>query len=117
VHPAAGAGLPEHAIAGAAAAAGVGVLAENTAGGPALKAAGPAVFSRSGILTVAAGKSSGTVTGVALSAASLVLATVQQNLSGVYVRCAVPNVAGSSFTINLSKAVTASAKVAWFVVN
>jgi hypothetical protein len=101
----------------ATAAAGVGVLAENTAGGTALKAAGPAVFSRSGILTVAAGKSSGTVTGVALSAASLVLATLQQNLSGVYVRSAVPNVPGSSFTVHLSKAVTASAAVAWFVVN
>jgi hypothetical protein len=57
------------------------------------------------------------VTGVALTAASLVLATLQQNLSGVYVRSAVPNVAGSSFTINLSKAPSASAKVAWFVVN
>ena len=45
------------------------------------------------------------------------LATVQQNLSGVYVRAAVPNIAGSSFTVNLSKAVTASAQVAWFVVN
>jgi hypothetical protein len=88
-----------------------------SAGGPALKAAGPAVFSRSGILTVAAGKSSGTVTGVALSAASLVLATVQQNLSGVYVRGAVPNTAGSSFTLYLSKAPSAGAKVAWFVVN
>jgi hypothetical protein len=79
--------------------------------------AGTTTFSRSGLLTVAAGKSSGTVTGVALTAASLVLATLQQNLSGVYVRSAVPNVAGSSFTINLSKAPSASAKVAWFVVN
>ena len=66
---------------------------------------------------MAAGSSSGTVTGVALGAASLVLATLQQNLSGVYVRSAVPNVPGSSFTIHLSKAVSASAKVAWFVVN
>jgi len=79
--------------------------------------AGIAAFSRSGTLTVAAGSSSGTVTGVALGAASLVLATLQQNLSGVYVRSAVPNVPGSSFTIHLSKAVSASAKVAWFVVN
>jgi hypothetical protein len=36
---------------------------------------------------------------------------------GIYVRSAVPNVAGSSFTVNLSKAVTASATVAWFIVN
>ena len=101
----------------ATAAGGAGVLAENTGGGTALRVAGPAVFSRSGVLTIAAGKSSGTVTGVALTAASLVLATVQQNLPGVYVRAAVPNVTGSSVTINLSKAPTASAKVAWFIVN
>jgi hypothetical protein len=95
----------------------VGVLAENTGGGTALKVSGPAAFSRSGALTVAAGKSSATQTGVALTAASLVLAVVQQNLSGVYVRAAVPNTTGSSFTVYLSKAPTASAKVAWFVVN
>ena len=47
----------------ATAATGVGVLAGNFAGGTAFEATGPAVFSRSGILTVAAGKSSGTVTG------------------------------------------------------
>jgi hypothetical protein len=59
----------------------------------------------------------GTVTGVALTAASLVLATLQQNLSGVYVRSAVPDIPASSFTVHLSKAVTTGAKVAWFVVN
>ena len=95
-------------------AAGTGVLA---AGKTALKVKGPAVFSRSGILTVAAGSSSATKTGVALSSASLVLATLQQDRAGVWVRSAVPNVAASSFTIHLSKAVSARAKVAWFVVN
>jgi hypothetical protein len=94
-----------------------GVLAENTASGTALQVSGPAAFSRSGALTVPAGKSSATQTGVALTSASLVLATLQQNLSGVYVRAAVPNTAGSSFTVYLSKAPTASTKVAWFVVN
>ncbi len=64
---------------------------------------------------LAAGKSTATQTGVALSAASLVLATLQQDRSGVYVRSAVPNVAASSFTVHLSKAVTASTSVAWFV--
>jgi hypothetical protein len=98
-------------------AAGVGVRAENTAGGAALQATGPAVFSRSGLLTVAAGSSSATRTGVALTAASLVLATLQQDRAGVWVRSAVPNVAGSSFTIHLSTAVAASTTVAWFVVN
>ncbi len=91
--------------------------AENTAGGTALQATGPAVFSRSGLLTVAAGSSSATRTGVALTTASLVLATLQQDRAGVWVRSAVPNVAGSSFTIHLNKAVAASTTVAWFVVN
>jgi hypothetical protein len=98
-------------------ATGAGVLAENTAGGTALRVTGPAVFSRSGVLAVGAGKSSVSKTGVALTAASLVLATLQQDRAGVWVRSAVPSVAGSSFTINLNKAVSASTTVAWFIVN
>jgi hypothetical protein len=95
----------------------IGVLAENGAGGAALKVNGVAAFSRSGLLTVAAGGSSATVTGVGLTAASLVLATLQQHTAGVYVLGAVPDLSSSSFTIYLSKAPTASTKVAWFVVN
>jgi hypothetical protein len=95
----------------------IGVLAENTAGGVAFKATGPARFSRSGVLTVQAGTSKVTKTGVALTAASLVLATLQQNRAGVFVQAAVPNVSGSSFTIHLNKTVSARTKVAWFVVN
>lgn len=93
-----------------------GVLA-SSANGTALQVSGKAAFSRSGRLTIAAGKTSAIVTGVALSSASLVLATLQQHVAGVYVVAAVPNVAGSSFTVYLSKAPTASAQVAWFVVN
>ena len=95
----------------------IGVLAENTVGGVAFKAAGPARFSRSGVLTVSAGKSTVTKTGVALTSASLVLATLQQDRAGVWVRSAVPKVTASSFTIHLSKAVSSSTKVAWFIVN
>jgi hypothetical protein len=101
----------------ATAAKGVGVLAENDAGGPALKVTGRTVFSRSGVVTVAAGSSKVTKTGVALTAASLVLATLQQDVPGVWVRSAVPNSAGSSFTVHLNKAAPASTKIAWFVVN
>ncbi len=96
---------------------GVGVLAQNTAGGAALKATGRVVFSRSGVLTIAAGSSTVTKTGVALTAASLVLATLQQDVAGVWVRSAVPSVTAKSFTVHLSKAVSAKTKVAWFVVN
>ena len=91
----------------ATAAKGVGELAENDAGGPALKVTGRAVFGRSGVVTVAAGSSKVTETGVALTPASLVLAILQQDAPGVWVRSAVPNIAGSSFTVHLSKAVTA----------
>jgi hypothetical protein len=93
------------------------VLAQNSAGGTALQVSGPAAFSRSGVITVAAGKPSATQTGVTLTAASLVLATMQQNLTGIYVRAAVPNTAAGSFTLYLSKSPSVSAKVAWFVVN
>jgi len=101
----------------ATAAGGVGVLAENTAGGVAFRASGPAVFSRSGTLTIPAGKTSATKTGIPLTAASLVLATLQRDKAGLWVRSAVPNVAGSSFAVHLSKAPSASTKVAWFIVN
>jgi hypothetical protein len=96
---------------------GAGVIAENTAGGTALRAIGTAKFSRSGKLTIRAGSSEVTKTGVPLTAASLILATLQQNVSGVYVQAAVPNVSGSSFSIHLNKAVSASINVAWFIVN
>jgi hypothetical protein len=68
-------------------------------------------------MTVAAGHSSATVTRVALSAASLVLATLQQHHASVSVLAAVPDVSRSSFTVYLSTTVTAPAKLAWFVVN
>jgi hypothetical protein len=63
-------------------AVGAGVLAERTAAGNALKVSGKASFSRSGTVTVPAGKSSVTKSGVALTAASLVLATLQQHAAG-----------------------------------
>jgi hypothetical protein len=96
---------------------GVGVTAQHTSGGTALQVIGTAVFNRSGALTIKAGNSAATQTGVALTAASLVLATLQNNLPGVYVQSAVPDVSEGSFTIHLSKAAPASATVAWFIVN
>jgi len=95
----------------------IGMLAEHTAGGVAFQASGTARFSRSGVLTVPAGKSTVSKTGVALTSASLVLATLQQDRAAVWVRSAVPDVAANAFTIHLSKAVSSSTKVAWFIVN
>jgi hypothetical protein len=87
----------------------------------ALDVGGVAQFSRSGIATVAgttaAPKSSVKVTGVALGKTSLVLATLQQVSGSVAIKAAVPNVAGKSFTIYLTQAVTTSVKIGWFVVN
>jgi hypothetical protein len=97
--------------------AGMGVLAENTAGGQALKVNGVAAFSRSGVATVAAGQSTVSKS-LPLSSASFVLATIQGNVTGLNVQ-GVPIVTGSpgSFTVHLSKTVAAKTKVAWFVVN
>jgi hypothetical protein len=93
---------------------GIGVLAS---GATALSVQGPAVFSRSGVLTVHRGRSSVAQTGVQLSRATLVLATIQDDLEGVWVRSAVPDPAGQMFTIHLNKAAPTRVKVAWFLVN
>jgi hypothetical protein len=96
---------------------GVGVLAQNNSGGSALQVDGVAAFSRSGVMTVPSGKSQVSHR-LSLTSASFVLATIQGNVSGLYVR-GVTIAAGSpgSFTIHLSKAVKAKTKVAWLAVN
>jgi hypothetical protein len=101
---------------------GTGVLAAST-GGIALKVDGKAQFSRSGIVTITYPAKSKVVSGVPLTGKSLVLATQQKFLAGVYVVAAVPNLSGSSnsFTIYLSKApgtsaVPKSVTVAWQVI-
>jgi hypothetical protein len=96
---------------------GVGVLAQNNGGGPALKVNGVAAFSRSGVATVPPGKSQ-VAHGLPLTSASFVLATIQGNVTGLYVR-GVTIAAGSpgSFTIHLSKAVKSKTNVAWLAVN
>jgi hypothetical protein len=104
-------------VSGGAGPGGVGVFAVNGGKGIALQVSGKATFSRSGVLTVGAGSSKVTKTSIDLTAASLVFATLQQHRDGISVSAAVPDVAGSSFTIHLSKAVAASTKVAWFVLN
>jgi hypothetical protein len=94
---------------------GTGVVAVHTNSGLALDVRGKAKFSRSGVVTVAAGASSRTVTLANMSAASMVLATAQQN-ANVSVKAAVP--ASGSFTIRLSGAApTGGLKVAYFVLN
>jgi len=81
---------------------------------------GPTTFSRSGLATVAGTSSKSaqrvTVTGVALSDTSLVLATAQGIVAGVAIEGVVTDVAASSFVISLTKAIKVSLDIAWFVV-
>jgi hypothetical protein len=94
--------------------AGTGVRAT---GMTALDVTGPAVFSRSGKLTIKAGHTSATKTGLTLTAASLILATPQNDVTGAAIRSAVPNAKAGSFTVHLVKPVTGQVTIAWFIVN
>jgi hypothetical protein len=96
---------------------GTALVAVSHGSGVALKADGPVVFSRSGLLTVAAGKSSISKAVGALSATSMVLATLQSNRAGVYIQAAVASRASGRITIHLNKKVTAATKVAYFILN
>jgi hypothetical protein len=96
---------------------GVGVRAENTGRGNALRVWGPASFSRSGVLTVPIGATTATKTAIPLTASSFVLATLQTNAAGLYVQGAVPNPAAKSFTVHFSRAAPAGTKVAWIVMD
>jgi hypothetical protein len=97
---------------------GIGLFADavNSAA-VALKAQGVAQFSRSGKLTILAGHASVTKSSIRIDAGTLVLAVLQQDRSGIFVRSAVPNATGDSFTVHLNKAVTSDTKVGWFIVN
>jgi hypothetical protein len=116
------ASAPNHGVYGTATTnAGAGVEAQaNSASGIALRVNGKAQFSRSGTATVAGTtttpKSSVVISNVALSGKSLVLATAQKNVAGVWVEAAVPNVSAKTVTIFLNKTVTVSYPVAWFIV-
>jgi hypothetical protein len=92
---------------------GPGVLALNDGSGPALEVQGPATFSRSGLATINAKKSSVTVSFPGVTATSLVLATMQTIAKGIGVAAAVP--AADSFTIKLTKKPSIDVVVAWFV--
>jgi hypothetical protein len=98
---------------------GTGVLASSQ-NAIALKVNGKAQFSRSGVATVA-GTSTAPRTSVKvtlpISGKSMMTATLQKYVPGVFVVAAVPNVARGSFTIYLNKAVTTNVgPIAWQVI-
>jgi hypothetical protein len=96
---------------------GTGLFGTAFQGGKALEINGRAFFSRSGQLSIPAKKTSVIKTGVALTSESLVLATLQENIKGVWIKAAVPNVAENSFEIFLNKKPKRTVTVAWFIVN
>jgi hypothetical protein len=112
----------DHAVMGITSADGFsGVYAASTGGGSAALAVdGVATFSRSGVAAVAGTSRKSaqtvTVTGVALTSSSLILATPQGIVAGVAVEGVVPDVSGSSFVIHLTKSIKVSLDIAWFVV-
>jgi hypothetical protein len=77
---------------------------------------GRAIFpTAQGLLTIAKGSRSVSADKPALTADTLVLATLQQNRAGIYIQAAVADPATGQITIYLNKAVPAATKVAYFV--
>src|SRR5262245_34948227 len=85
--------------------------------GTARRVEGRAEFRWSGRATVPLGARSVVVTGVPLTSASLVLATLQQQVDGVHVEAAVPDVDGRSFTVHLNRKALRPMTLGWFVVD
>jgi hypothetical protein len=76
-------------------------------------------FARSGVVSIPGGQTTVTETGVSLSSTSVVLATIQTVIRGLYIEAVVPDVATSSFEIFLSQRVPPgkTVTVGWFIVN
>ncbi len=85
--------------------------------GTALQVDGRAAFKWSGRAVVPAGARSVTVTGVPLTAESLVLATLQQRRDDTHVEAAVPDPVGARFTVSLNRRTSRNLTIAWFVIN
>jgi hypothetical protein len=108
---------------------GTGVLADSFFGvalravsssGTALRVEGVATFTRSGLAIAGAGQVSKGVTGVSVTASSLVLATVQgTGVDGMYIKSVQAIPAQSKLIIYFNQAVPAgkTLKIAWFVLN
>jgi hypothetical protein len=115
-------GIGVAGVSGSTSAGAAAVYGEITSTSPgpfsaAVRGKNDGTFSRSGVATVAAGRSE-VSHHLPLTSASFVLATIQGNVKDLYVR-GVTITAGAhgSFTIHLSKAVATKTKVAWLVVN
>jgi hypothetical protein len=97
---------------------GIAILGLATGGGYALDVHGRAVFDRSGKTTITAGQSTKTLSGHAITSATVVVATVQGNPPGIWVRSVSLNDANDTFTIRLNKAApSGGVVVGYFLVN
>jgi hypothetical protein len=105
-----------YGVIGVGSVGGIGVQATGaTATEVALNVTGKVRFSRSGRVTIGAGRSSARVNLAGVSSNSRVFAVLHSNRSGRYVRAVVPT--AGSFTIYLNTTVASSTYVAWFVLN
>jgi hypothetical protein len=103
------------AVNASAGAGGTSIKTKAPNSGTALSVTGKAKFSRSGVVTIAAGTASEEVTLTGVNSNSMIIATAQQT-SAVSVKAAVP--ASGSFTIYLTgNAPAMGLKVAYFVLN
>jgi hypothetical protein len=109
-------GYGTYGVVGESASTAAGVTAfARSATDLALDVVGKVRFSRSGRSSIAAGKSTKTVTLAGVSSSSRVFAVLHSNRSGRYVRAVVPT--SGSFKIYLNSTVSSSTYVAWFVLN
>ena len=81
----------------------------------ALQVIGKVSFNRAGRKTISAGKSSLVVSMAGVTSTSKVLAVLNSNRSGRYVRAVVPST--GKFTIYLNSSVSSSTYVAYFVID
>jgi len=104
-----------HAVHGTATGFGTGGFFEGTGTGPGLVVKGRVRFSRSGVLTIRAGRASRSKSGIEIRATTFLVATLQQRRAGVWVVAAVPDPGADSFTIYLNKSVAEDTRVAWIL--
>jgi hypothetical protein len=100
----------------------VGVYASGGAGlyatgGVALVADGPALFTTSGKKTITSGSSTSVTVPGGLVSASIGLAVLQTNKTGVWVRAVALNTTNSTMTIYLNTSVSSATTIGWFVIN
>jgi hypothetical protein len=95
---------------------GIGVFATAGPDGIALHVDGIAKFKRSGLGIISAGSASVTIQTQFLTNDTLILATLQQDRPGIFVRAALKN-AHFAFTIYLNQSVTTDTTVAWMLLN